>query len=69
VPLGLFTPFDRRYQFANVFVRQDTTVGSLYVDNIITGVVPAPPALALLGTAVVALLVRGRKARAQPVHG
>jgi hypothetical protein len=69
VNLGLFTPFDRRYQFANVFVRQDTTVGSVYVDNIRTGIVPAPPALALLGTAVVALLPRARKAMAQPLHG
>lgn len=67
VNLGLFTPFDRRYQFGGVFVRQDRNVGGLYVDNIRTGVVPAPPAVALLGTCLALLLVKVRRRAAEPI--
>jgi hypothetical protein len=67
INLGLTPNGLGEYQFASVFIRQDTNVGGTYVDNIQISPVPAPPALALLGTGVA--LIAARTARRRVTGG
>lgn len=63
INLGLTANDLGEYAFTSINIRQDTNVGGTYIDNINVGVVPAPPALVLLGTGVVALVARSRQRR------
>ena len=63
INLGLTPDELGEYRFSSLLIRQDTNLGGTYIDNIQVSPVPAPPALALLGTGVAMIAVRNRRRR------
>ncbi|MDH4023498.1 MAG: hypothetical protein OEV14_10250, partial [Gammaproteobacteria bacterium] len=63
INLGLTPDQLGQYQFSSLLIRQDTNLGGTYLDNIQVSPVPAPPALALLGTGVIMIAARNLRRR------
>jgi hypothetical protein len=57
ISLGMI-PIDGKYQFDSVFIQQRTSGVGTYIDNVRIGVVPLPPAVALLGTGLLFMASR-----------